>query len=109
MAEIEFKGHRFDTGLIIVFTSCLVLLIWILLKLFRVIQTPLIFEMLPIITGLVMIFGFGVSAGKILQVIKHLQENDKETNRKLESLINEHIMLKADFKHYARYKKSIIF
>lgn len=109
MAEIEFKGHRFDTGLIIVFTSCLVLLIWILLKLFRVIQTPLIFEMLPIITGLVMIFGFGVSVGKILQVIKHLQENDKETNRKLESLINEHIMLKADFKHYARYKKSIIF
>ncbi|MBI2137671.1 hypothetical protein HYU12_04085 [Candidatus Woesearchaeota archaeon] len=109
MAEIEFKGHRFDTGLIIVFTSCLVLLIWILLKLFRVIQTPLIFEMLPIITGLAMIFGFGVSAGKIMQVIKHLQENDKETNRKLESLINEHIMLKADFKHYARYKKSIIF
>ena len=107
MVEIVLKDYRFDTGLIIVFISAFVLLIWIILKLFRVVQTPLIFELLPVITGLAAIFGFGVSVGKILQIIKQLQDNDKEMKTNLESLRNDHVMLKADFKYFAKYKKSL--
>ncbi len=107
MVEIEFKEYRFDTGLIIVFVSAFVLLVWVILKLFLVIQTPLIFELTPTIAGFVAIFGFGVAAGKALQIIVNTQQGLKETNTKLESLRNDHVMLKADFKHFARYRKSL--
>lgn len=107
MVEIVFKDYRFDTGLIIVFISAFVLLIWILLKLFRIVQTPLFFELLPMITGLAAIFGFGVSVGKILQVIKQLQDDGKEMKAGLESLRNDHVMLKADFKYFAKYRRSL--
>ncbi len=107
MAEIEFKGYRFDTGLIIVFASAFALLVWVILKLFRVIQTPLIFELMPIIAGVAAIFGFGVAAGKALQIIVQTQQGLKENNIKLESLRNEHVMLKADFKYFARYRRSL--
>ena len=109
MVEIEFKGYRFDTGLIIVFISAFTLLVWVVLKLFRVIQTPLIFELTPIITGVAAIFGFGVAAGKALQIIVNTQQGLMETNMKLESLRNDHVMLKADFKYFARYRKSLAF
>ena len=100
MVEIEFKQYTFDTGLIIVFISAFVLLIWIILKLFRIVQTPLIFELMPLITGLVAIFGFGIAVGRSLQIIKQLQENSRETNKRLDSLGNDHILLKSDFKHF---------
>ena len=107
MVEIVFKDYRFDTGLIIVFISGFVLLIWILLKLFRVVETPLIFELMPLITGLVAIFGFGMAVGRTLQIVKQLQENAKETNKHLDNLSNDHILLKSDFKHYVKHKKSL--
>jgi hypothetical protein len=107
MVEIVFKDYRFDTGLIIVFISGFILLVWILLKLFRVIETPLIFELMPLITGLAAIFGFGVMAGKALQIIVQTQQGLKETNVKLESLGNDHILLKSDFKHFVKYRKSL--
>lgn len=107
MVEIQFKGHIFDTGLIMVFISGFVLLLWIILKLFRIIQTPLFFEILPIIIGLGAIFGFGISVGKVLQVVKQLQDNSQETNRRLDSLNDDHILLKSDFKYFVMYKKSL--
>ncbi len=111
MAEIEFKGYRFDTGLIMVFISGFVLLIWILLKLFRVIQTPLIFELMPIIVGLLAVYGFGVTVGRILQELKHLKndldELKSETKGGLGKLNEDFIMLRADFKHFVKYNKSL--
>lgn len=114
MVEIEFKGYRFDTGLIVVFISGFVLLIWILLKLFKVIETPLIFELMPIMVGLAAIFGFGSEFGKLLQAVKNLQidlrelkSDMKETKGDLANFHNDFILLKADFKHFVRYNKSL--
>ena len=114
MVEIVFKDYRFDTGLIMVFISGFVLLIWILLKLFRVIETPLIFELMPIIVGLVAIFGFGTEFGKLSQSVRSLRNDVKElkfemreTKNDLAKLRDDFILLKADFKHFVRYKRSL--
>jgi hypothetical protein len=109
MAEITFRGYRLDMGLVIVFSSVFILLIWVILKLLRVIQTPLIFELMPVITGLSAVFGLGISIGKILQIIRQLQDNDRKIVRELELLTKEHIMLKADVNHYNSYGKNLTY
>jgi hypothetical protein len=105
--EIRFKGYVFDTGLVIVFISAFVLLVWIVLKLFRIVQTPLFFELLPVMTGLAAIFGFGMAIGKQLQMMKQLQENDKDLSRRMEDLASGHTLLKAEFNHFARYGRKV--
>ena len=111
MVEIEFKGYRFDTGLIIVFISVFVMLVWVIMKLFRVIQTPLIFELMPIIVGLLAVYGFGVTVGRLLQELKHikndLDELKSETKGGLGKLNEDFLMLRADFKYFSRYRKSL--
>jgi len=107
MVEIEFKSYTFDTGLIIAFIGAFILLIWIILKLFRVIETPLVFELLPFIAGLAAIFGFGTQFGKVLQAVKHLQEDMKDVKSELKDTRDDIVLLKADFKHFIKYKKSL--
>ena len=107
MVEIEFKQYTFDTGLIIAFTGAFILLIWIILKLFRVIETPLIFELLPFIAGFVVIFGFGTQFGRALQAIKYLQEDMKIVKSELKETRANVVLFNADFKHFVRYRKSL--
>ena len=107
MVEIEFRGYTFDTGLIIVFISAFIMLIWIILKLFRVIETPLIFELAPFMASLVVIFGFGMTIGKIVLSSKYLQNDMKEVKTEVKEIRDEMVFLKADFKHFVRYRKSL--
>lgn len=114
--EIKIGQYTFDTGVIIAFIGGFILLIWIILKLLRVFETPLIFELMPAITTVIVIFGFGVGFRRLIQKINHVDsglnevKQDVKINRdkidqnrnKIEGLTRQFIALNAEFKYHVR-------
>ena len=105
--KYPFKSPYLNAWSVFFYINALVLLAWVLLKVFRIIQTPLIFELIPAIVGLSAIFGFGAGFGKFIQIILQLSSDVKELKTDSRETRSDLIMLKADFRHYAKYRKEI--
>ncbi len=105
--KYPFKNPYLNPLSMFFYLNALILLIWVLLKLFRIIQTPLIFELLPSIVGLLAVFGFGAGAGKFIQIVTQLIADVKELKSDVKDTRQDLTLLKADFKYFSRYRKSL--
>lgn len=65
-------GIKMEWSIWVIFLNAFILLIWIILKLLGTINTPLLLQMIPYLTGFGFVVGFGVACGRFLQKIDFL-------------------------------------
>jgi len=105
--KINWQNYRFDFWSWVIIVSGLITLVWALLKGFGMIETPLIIEMLPYLTGSGALIGLGIQTGKVLQRLNQVERDVKrnsidieKNNGRIEDLTREFISLKAEFKYH---------
>ncbi len=107
--KINWQNYRFDFWSWVIIVSGLTMLVWALLKIFGVLKTPLIIEMLPYLTGASALLGVGIQTGKVLQRLNQVEEDVERNNRdieknnsRIEDLTREFIGLKTEFKYHPK-------
>src|SRR3989344_3426704 len=64
-------GIKLDWIIQVVLIGALILLVWSILKLIGVINTPLLLQLIPYVTGFAVLAGFAAAAGKSLQKMEY--------------------------------------
>ncbi len=79
---MQFRTLNIDIGSLLIFGGVIILFLWFMLKLFGIINTPLIIQVIPYITTGGVIVGIGIQFGRILQRIDSLGRgmNDVKTS-----------------------------
>lgn len=88
-------GIKMDIGLWLIFGGTLILLVWFLLKLAGIINTPFIVQAIPYLTGAGVILGFGVQSGKFLQQLNSLVGEFRDVKHDVRRLETDMLLVKG--------------
>jgi hypothetical protein len=80
-----FKDKFWD---VVIWVSLVIILIWVLLKSFGIIHSPLWVEMIPYYSGLSFLLGIVYKAGKIVETINYMGYDIKVLKNKFDSFEN---------------------
>ncbi len=99
---MDFKEFKMDLGLWLIFGSAFVLLVWTILKILGIINTPFILNAVPYITVVAGFMGIGVVLSKLLIKLGKLLERMDGFGVNLQKMDDSMLEVKVDIRRLER-------
>ena len=86
-SQIEQKLEiKLDWSIQLILLSALILLVWAILKLSGIINTPLLIQMVPYVAGFTALASFAIACGKVLQKMEFFGKDMEQVKTDMKEL-----------------------